>query len=178
MNRLIRFSVLALTLIALVLLVAGPVAAKATKKYFTGCEYDTEIIYGDEWTYPGPNMHLRGRIHPFYDVVPDEERVTGLVTAIVNGNFNEDFVGTVWGTFKTEPENETLGGYWEGTWVGPDNQPEIRLVGHGRGAFKGLELRETLVWDEESLEKCPDVDPTTGYPLFAYIEGYILDHGK
>lgn len=169
MKRLIRFSVLALALIALVLLVAGPVAAKATRIDFTGCEYDTNIIYGDEWTYPGPNMHLRGRIHLFYDVVPDEERVTGLVTAIVNGNFNEDFVGTAWGTFKTEPEGEDPGTYWEGTWVGPDNQPEIRLVGHGRGNFKGLELRETLVWDEDSLEKCKGQEPPVeGYTLFAY----------
>ena len=100
-----------------------------------------------------------------------------MVTAIVNGNFNKDFVGTAWGTFTTEPENEALGGYWEGTWVGPDNQPEIRLVGHGRGNFKGLQLRETLVWDQDSLEKCP-AHPDPGYTLFAYIEGYILDPGK
>lgn len=180
MKRLLRLSVLALALIAVVLLATGPVAAKATRIDFTGCEYDTNTFQEGDWTYPGHNMLLRGRIHPYYDVVPDEERVTGLVTVIASGNFKEEtFIGTAWGTFKTEPENEALGGYWEGIWVGPDNQPEIRLVGHGRGAFKGLELRETLVWDEDSLEKCQDQDPPDPeYTLFGYIEGYILDPGQ
>jgi hypothetical protein len=159
--------------------VAGPVAAKPPSPVFTGCEYDTNTFEEGDWKYAGPNMLLRARIHPFYDVVPGKSRVTGLVTPIVNGNFNaETFIGTAWGTFTTEPD-EALGGSWEGTWVGPDNQPEIRLVGHGRGAFKGLELRETLAWDEESLEKCQSqAPPDPTYTLFAYIEGYIIEHGK
>jgi hypothetical protein len=168
MKRLLFLSVLILALVATLLLAAGPVAAKATRTLITACEEDLYLVEG-EWTNPGPNMHLRGRIHYFYDHANDP-RATGLVTVIASGNFNADFIGTVWGTFTLEPDDKL--GYWEGTWVGPDNQPEIRLVGHGRGKFKGLELRETLVWGEEAMENCP------GYIDPGYIEGYILDPGK
>jgi hypothetical protein len=177
MKRLLFLSVLVLALIAM-LLVAGPVAAKATRTELTACEYDEGFDPDqDIWTFPGPNMHLRGRIHPFHDYATDE-RVTGLVIVVASGNFNEDFIGTAWGTFTLVPDDpEYDGGYWEGTWVGPDNQPEIRLVGHGRGNFKGLELRETLVWDAESIANCPPVSPES-FPISGYIEGYILDPGK
>ena len=50
MKRLLRLSVLVMALIAILVLVTGPVAAKATRIDFTGCEYDTNIIYGDtDW---------------------------------------------------------------------------------------------------------------------------------
>jgi hypothetical protein len=170
MKRLLFLSVLVLALIAM-LVAAGPVAAKATRIEFTACEEDLGLVEG-EWTYPGPNMHLRGRIHYFYDHAT-EPRVTGLVTVIADANFNEDFIGTAWGTFTLVPEDpEYDGGYWEGIWVGPDDRPEIRLVAHGQGEFKGLELREIYVWGARAEEKCPQyVNP-------GYIEGYILDPGK
>lgn len=175
MKRLLRWSVLGLTLMAMILLLAGPVAAKATRTQLTACEYDVSYDEG-EWTNPGGRRHLRGRVHYFYDVATDP-RATGVVTVIAHANWSYDWIGTAWGTFKLEPYDEARGGYWEGTWVGPDNQPEIRLVGHGRGNFKGLELRETLVWDEDSLGKCSPED-LQGNPISGYIEGYILDAGQ
>jgi len=134
MKRLIRFSVLALSLIALVLLVAGPVAAKATKKYFTGCEYDTEIIYGDEWTYPGPNMHLRGRIHPFYDVVPDEERVVrGLGVAVQALGLPGRIAPAGVGARVAATAHGVRGLSQEGALrVGPLVVPEVALAARGR----------------------------------------------
>jgi hypothetical protein len=179
MKRLLRLSVLALALIAMLLVLVGPAAAKATRTELTACEYDQGFDPDqDIWTYPGPNFHLRDRIHPFHDYATDG-RVTGVVNVVASGNFNADGIGTAWGTFTLYPDDTGYGGYWEGTWVGPDNQPEIRLVGHGRGEFKGLQLRETLVWDAESMGNCPAVSPgPESFPISGYLEGYILDPGK
>jgi hypothetical protein len=179
MKRLLFLSVLVLALIAMLLVQVGPVAAKASRTELTACEYDEGFDPDqDIWTFPGPNAHLRDRIHPFHDYASDS-RVTGRVMVVASGNFNADGIGTAWGTFTLYPDDTSYDGYWEGTWVGPDNQPEIRLVGHGRGEFKGLQLRETLVWDADSIAKCDPLSPDPEfYPIFGYIEGYILDPGK
>jgi hypothetical protein len=179
MKRLLFLSVLVLALIAMLLVQVGPVAAKASRTELTACEYDEGFDPDqDIWTFPGPNAHLRDRIHRFHDYATDS-RVTGRVMVVASGNFNADGIGTAWGTFTLYPDDTSYDGYWEGTWVGPDNQPEIRLVGHGRGEFKGLQLRETLVWDADSIAKCDPLSPDPEfYPIFGYIEGYILDPGK
>ena len=173
MKRLLRLSVLVMALIAILVLVAGPVAAKATKTEFTAIEtYGADTSPGKEWvTGKGKNQidHLRGAEGTF-TVVASDPRVTG--DEVITINYNMKVVdppvyitGPMWGTFRIT----NGGGCWEGTWTGVRDEQGfsyIDYVGSGCGGYTGLQLR---VHDERL-----DPDPTALY----HWTGYILDPGQ
>jgi hypothetical protein len=106
MKRLLRLSVLVLALIAVLLVLAGPVAAKATKTEFTATEtYVKDLVSGKEW-YTGRNgeiYHWRGN-QQLYDVVASDPRVSGdeIITLNLDMKLVDDpdvwATGRMWGT--------------------------------------------------------------------------------
>jgi len=121
MKRLLCPSVLILTLIATLLLVAGPVAAKATKTEFTATElYVEDLSPGKEWYTgkDGKNYYVRGSQMRF-TVETTDLRVSGDEIITANDNFKlvdppVYLIGRMWGTFYLTNED----GSWEGTWTG------------------------------------------------------------
>lgn len=173
MKRLLRLSVLALILFAVLLLVAGPAAAKATKTKFTAIEtFIEDLAPGKSWvTGKGNNQieHLRGG-EALFTVEATDPRVSG--DEVITINYDMKVVdppvyitGPMWGTFRVEND----GGYWKGTWVGVRDKrgfSYIEYVGSGGGGYAGLKIR---VHDERL-----DPDPTALY----HWTGYILDPGQ
>jgi hypothetical protein len=175
MKRLLRLSVLVLALIAVLLVLAGPVAAKATKTEFTATEiYLGDLSTGKEW-YTGKDdkiYHQREAILVLRVEQATDVRVNGdeIVTLNVDMQLVDDPVvwatGRMWGTFKITNDDGT----WEGTWTGLRDEQGFsyfEYVGKGGGAYAGLQLR---VHDERL-----DPNPTALY----HWTGYILDpHGE
>jgi hypothetical protein len=172
MKRLFRLSVLVLALMAMLLVLAGPVAAKATKTEFTATEnWVEDTSPGREW-YTGPNNeidHVRGS-QGLFSVTASDPRVSG--DEIITVNYDMKVVpapvyitGPMWGTFRIT----NGGGTWKGTWVGWRDQrgfSYIEYVGSGGGGYAGLHIR---VHDRRL-----NPDPTTPYSW----TGYILDPGQ
>jgi len=180
MKRLFRLSVLVLALIAMLLVLVGPAAAKATR---------TEFKVRETWVYDDPNVPSRGWVtadkvyharggasHYWIDAFPGEEdladpRVFG--DEIITGNLNMKLVddpciwayGPMSGTFLITNK----GGTWEGIWVGErDEQGHsfADMVGSGGGGYKGLQIRIHM-----ARETCDWAQPET-------YTGYILDPGQ
>jgi len=180
MKRHIRLLVLILALIATLLLLAGPVAAKATRTEFKVREtwvYDDPDASGKEWVTGDKIYHFRGGAsHYIIDAFPGEEdladpRVFG--DEIITGNLNMHLVddpciwvtGPMSGTFLITNE----GGYWEGIWTGERNElghSYAYMVGKGGGGYAGLQIRINMV-----RETCDWSQPET-------YTGYILDPGQ
>lgn len=172
MKRLLRWSVLGLTLMAMILLLAGPVAAKATKTEFTGSEtWVVDRDLGTEW-YTGPGdkfYHVRGA-EALYDIEATDERVSGEEFITLNLDMKVVpepvyITGRMWGTFRIKND----GGTWEGTWVGARNgrgYSYIEYVGSGGEGYAGLKIHV--------LNRRLTPDWTVPHTL----TGYILDPGQ
>jgi len=171
MKRLLRVSVLVLVLMATLLLVAGPAAAKATRTEFTATEtWVEDISLGKEWVTADKIYHIRGG-ESLYMVEATDPRVSGeeIITLNLNMKLVDDeavwATGPMWGTFRITNE----GGYWEGLWTGVRDEQGysyIEYVGSGGGGYAGLQLRV----DNERLT------PDTSIPHT--WTGYILDPGQ
>ena len=90
-----------MALIATLLLAAGPVAAKATVTEFEGTETLVDVPNPGTWTFPGGNIHCRGRVSLWSDDT-DDWRITGMTTVVVNANWDANGVGPIWGTYHTD----------------------------------------------------------------------------
>jgi hypothetical protein len=110
-------------------------------------------------------MHMRGT--EIYSCLgnsfPFDPRVEGTVWIQINDNFDADYTGPGWGTWKVVPgescDKDSLinpNVYWEGTWTGfreiVSDDPittwvhDIKLVGHGVGGnLEGLKIYGTEV---------------------------------
>ena len=169
MKRKRRLIWVILALIAILGIGTTSVAAKATKTSFEGEAWITGLIDPGTETYHGINRHRRGMVFA-QPIQTDEPRVTGEVIVVWNGNFRADTgVGPMWGTYRlVDDEGQVL---WEGTGQGyqlEDGSSVVHSVGHGRGDFKGLELRHTIEF--------PPGGPFAGA---GKVTGYILDpHGE
>jgi len=79
------------------------------------------------------------------EVYSMDARVTGLMTVVLNANWNTDFEGPVWGTFSFAVEN---GGTWFGTWQGLRKRVDedewtgtLHVIGKGYGGIvDGMKL--------------------------------------
>jgi len=130
-----------MALTAALLLVAGPVAAKATKTPYTADYFFYPPTDPGTWTNPDGNVHVRGLVHINRIENATDLRVEGWDTIVVNANWDANMVGPMWGTFTVEPD--IGGGLWEGTWTGmvhADGTVSVRVVGHGTGGFEGLKV--------------------------------------
>ena len=162
-----RFVFVVLGVLAALLLVVSPVAAKATVTEFTG----TQVLLSDipaVMYFPNGNIHTREGGHVLYMIATDP-RVQGVATIICQGNFDGNFVGPMSGTFTIVPD--IGGGWWEGVWTGKinsDGSISSRAVGHGRGDFEGMKLKLS--------DYNPEWPPLV--PGVSVITGRILDpHG-
>jgi hypothetical protein len=79
----------------------------------------------------GSRTQLRGMMRIYQDTSTDP-LATGTNIVTENWNFDEYFVGPMWGTFRM---TVTPGEVWEGTWTGnwQSSSGRIRMVGHGSG---------------------------------------------
>jgi hypothetical protein len=145
---------MAVVVLILTILVAGPVAAQARSTEVTGWVESCQVPDPGDWTYPGGNIHIRGMVricrergHPY---------LTGVNTTIVNANYDSQWSGPVFGTFHRVTDE---GGEWEGTFSGvrtPDGRLVVHAVGHGRGMYEGLQIMVTL---ENGLLSARILDP-------------------
>lgn len=163
-----------LTLIALMavpLLVAQPVGAKATKTTFTGIECAIATFDEGTVTHPGGNTHIRGREAVDREDAVDEPRMTGRAYLYANANLDANGVGPLWGTWTITPDGPFEGGIWEGQFTGmahADGSRSFGRVGHGRGDFEGQKVIMTIEYEP----------PPTVPPWCGTFTGRILDpHG-
>ena len=143
---------------------------------------------------PGTNIHVRDA-WALSQASSDDPRFNGILTYTVNGNFDADFTGPVWGTWTLEVE--ACDGVWDGVWNGqrtllPD-QPglagmgtwigDLRLTGHGRGGcidglqMKGTEIITTYTPFPVAYEMFLPCDIMT-CPPEGILTGKILEPGR
>ena len=157
-----------LTLIVMLGLSAGSVMAEATKTDFAGTSILVDIPDWGIWTFPGGNVHVRGLVQVLAQEATDP-RLSGINTTVINGNWDSNFSGPMWGTNRLEVEYGG-GGVWEGTWTGMHGAEGeasfLTSVAHGvAGSVQGLKLEVEVVF------------PADGGP--AIVTGTILDpHGE
>jgi hypothetical protein len=171
-----RLILMVLLAVAVILLAAGPAAAKATRTEFTATEIykGIDLDPGVDWTTGKDHekiWHLRGNIMEL-TVDASDDRVDGyeIVTCNLDMKLVDDPVvwatGRMWGTFKITNDDGT----WEGTWTGVRDERGysfFKYLGKGGGDYAGLQIRV----DSERL----DPDPTYPYSW----TGYLLDpHGE
>ena len=163
---------LVLLVLALLLMVAVPVVAKTTTTPYTSIQIPNYFERWDfgTWTYPGNNVHVRGFFQVF-DLESSDPRTDGIGEATINGNWDSDFSGPMWGTNCLEVDADQDGvmdGVWEGTWTGyqgaAGEESFIRNhVLHGvSGSVEGLKLKASIVF------------PADGSP--STVTGEIYEH--
>ena len=168
MKRPRKFVWVVLTLVAILALSAGPVVAKATETDFAGNSILIDIPDWGIWTFPDSNVHVRGFVQEQAQQSTDP-RVSGVDTMVINGNWDSEFSGPMWGTNRLEVDHEG-GGVWEGTWTGMHGAEGeasfLKGVGHGvAGSVQGLKLEVEVVFLADGRS--------------AIVTGTILDpHGE
>jgi hypothetical protein len=94
---------------------------------------------------PSGNIHVRDRVTDVLDTASDP-RVSGKFRIVRNGNLQPNWTGPIWGTFHGQIGEEI----WDCTWNGNLNfqtgSGDYEAVGHGNGAFDGLQLMEHCVY--------------------------------
>ncbi len=180
MKRLFRLSVLILALVAMLLVLVGPAAAKATRTEFKVREtwvYDDPNVPGKAWVTADKVFHFRGGAsHYWIDAFPGEEdladsRVFGdeIITANLNMKMVDDPCIWVYGPMSGTFLITNAGGTWEGTWVGErdeEGHSVADMVGSGGGGYRGLQIRIHM-----ARETCDTTQPET-------YTGTILDPGQ
>ncbi len=163
-----KYLLFALPLIlALVLMPTVQARARTVKTTFTGTDTVIRDINLGKETFPDINLyHIRDNVFITRIEVTDP-RVSGEALIKMDANFKlvdpPVFVtGRMWGTFKLSNAD----GYWEGIIEGvriKNGYSYFKYVGHGEGAYKGLQLRMRY----ERLDPDPSVPGT--------LRGYILE---
>ena len=131
-----------LVLVGILVLVPGYASAAAERTNWTGTENSVAMLDPGDWSNPGGNIHVRGMVNLYQEQATDP-RVTGSNTVVMNANWNANWVGPMWGTWRLETAYGG-GGVWEGHWTGEtqaDGSAAYQAVGHGvSGSVKGLKV--------------------------------------
>jgi hypothetical protein len=135
-----------MALIASALLAAGIAVARNTVTPFTLTETTAATVDQGQWSFlPSGNIHVRGRVNDYLDTASDP-RINGQIRAVTNANLDSNWTGPTWGSFHGEIGE----GVWDGTWNGNFNfqtgSGYYDAVGHGSGAFQGLQSMEHCVY--------------------------------
>jgi len=161
---------------ALLLSMALPANAKATRIEVSSFEYDCANELEQEWM-EGQVYHIRNYHHTNRDV-SDSPELDGVNTTVGDADINlKTGVTTIRGTMSFQPS--TIDGTWEGTWTWIYNHGVIRgyAVAHGTGALFG----KTLFLNLYDANPTPDDEAMCGglgvWEGNVYTEGYILDTG-
>ena len=138
-----RMVVIALVLV-MMLTMQATASAKVTRTPFVSVSIPMGIQDPGEWSFPGDNMHFRGRVELFY-TESEDDRVTGEHTLIVNGNWDADGHGPVWGTYNLDAD--AYDGAWKGTFTGSFDEDGIslKIIGRGFGELDGLRIEGTVL---------------------------------
>jgi len=165
---------LVLLVLALLLMVAVPVVAKTTTTPFTSIQIPNYFERWDfgTWTYPGNNSRVHVRdFFQVYDYYSSDPRAGGIGEVTVNGNWDSDGSGPMWGTIRLEADADRDGvmdGVWEGTWTGyqgvAGEESFIRnhVLRGVSGSVLGLKIKASIVI------------PADGSP--AIVTGEIYEH--
>ena len=139
-----------IALVIILALVPLTVLAQAEIKHCSGTETMIGLIDHGVWTYPDGNIHVRGMKSQYADNTNCPE-VSGIVTTIMNANWDSKGVGPMWGTARSETTYNG-GGVWEGTWTGktyPDGTYSYTGITKGvSGSVLGLRNRVSAHTDE------------------------------
>ena len=114
----------------------------ATKTLASATEFPLTVVSPGTVTYPGGNVHVRGRV-TIAQWIATDVRLNFNATVITNGNFDGSGNGPMSGTFESIDSGNS--GRWIGVWHGEmtDNQNFQFMhtgVGHGTGAYEGLQV--------------------------------------
>jgi hypothetical protein len=174
-----RVSILLGVLMALtlVLVVALPASAKATRTEVSSFEYDCANAWEKDWM-TGQIWHIRNFVHTNRNV-SDFPELSGVNTTVADAEIN---VATgavaIRGTSSWKPD--TIDGTWEGSWTFISNAGVTRgyAVAHGTGELFGKTLFLNLYdppnpfTPEEGAVMCEGLGD---YEANTYAEGYILE---
>lgn len=171
------FLTVAVAAIAVLLLSAWQVSARAVRTEVSSTEYDCVTGMESMWQ-EGNVLHMRGVGHTNVEVSSFPE-LTGVNTTLADAEFNlVNGNVTIHGTNSWQPEG--IAGTWEGSWNFIANRGGVRAraVAHGTGALSGKQLFLEIF----------DVPPGEGDAAFCEgiglyegtvrAEGYILDTGS
>jgi hypothetical protein len=136
--------------IAFVLLATAPLVAKSTITEYECSEVYLETLAEGTMTFlPNGRIHLRDIVNA-YDETNDllDPRATGTNYVVVNANWDENWLGPMWGTFTFETDE---GGVWEGTWLGQmtEEGSAYHASGNGHGIYDGMKI-----WIDVAPESC------------------------
>jgi hypothetical protein len=141
---------------------AGEKANKAEKSAYNYVSTWYGPIDPGTITVSGKTVHYRGMINRFYYSASDE-RLSGWVTTVLNGNYDLTGSGEIWGTFQIGDANAGWDGFWHGqqynysfgklNWI-------VKFVGRGTGAYEGLKTEYNEAFD--TLVD-PSFSPWSGY---------------
>jgi hypothetical protein len=182
-----------LALVGTLLVLAGPVSARAVKVEFQGTWIPMAIIEGEREILPSGRVRIRDQAWIVKDEVPGCPLATGRTSYNMQFNGDQDGTGPIWGDICTEvgtwstqtedgPDCYLLGeeywcfekgeGVWEGKYTGYAvdwgvTYAETRDVAHGSEGLDGQKIFRDRIHPQILATQ-----PTN-------LSGYILDpHGE
>jgi hypothetical protein len=180
MKKQVRFALFLMALIAMLLLVAVPVAARAKKTEVEAIDYGCQITDpGVMWIDDEGFLHIRGQKYEGI-AVSDDPRFDG-VTAIDDASMNMDMATgdyNMHGTGSLVPSDPGIDGMWEVMFnshmVG--GVLTARGVLHGSGDLEGLKGKVTI----EMPDGVPEPNPCEAAPAYVGLWTVtVLDpHGE
>ncbi|MGD9092897.1 MAG: hypothetical protein PVF74_08605 [Anaerolineales bacterium] len=173
-KRSISFLLAGVIVAVLLLCMALPANAKATRIEVASFEYDCANGFEKDWM-AGQVYHIRNYVHTNRNV-SDFPELNGINYTVGDGDFNLlNGVTVIRGTLSFKPD--TINGTWEGTWTFISNPGITRgyAVAQGTGDLFGKTLFLNLydappTPDDEAM--CEGLGVWEGNVI---TEGYILD---
>jgi hypothetical protein len=175
-KRSILFSLASVIIAVLLLGMALPANAKATRIEVNSFEYDCGNGYEKEWM-GGNDYHIRNYLHTNRNV-SDFPDLDGINYTVGDGDFNIlTGVTAIRGTMSFHPHS--IDGTWEGSWTFISNAGITRgyAVAHGTGDLFGKTLYLNLYDTDPTPDDkamCEGLGVWEGNMI---AEGYILDTG-
>lgn len=162
---------------ALLLSMALPANAKATRIKVTSFEYDCGKGWERDWM-DGQVLHIRNYVHTNRNV-SDFPELNGINTTIADAEINS-YTGYVAIHGKSSWKPDKINGTWEGSWTFISNAGVTRgyAVARGTGELSGktlyLNLYDAPPTPKKGEAMCAGLGDYEGNVI---AEGYILDSG-
>ena len=144
-HKIHRLWIVALAAAGLALLAGISIAGMAVTPW-TATETPGTLIDQGKTTTSGGQTQFRGVTRQYIRQASDPRVSGGTLNVVANLNLDQNGTGPIWGSFHWEVGK----GAWDGIFHGYFNMAtglgEYQSVGHGSGDFRGLELRERVVY--------------------------------
>lgn len=177
MNKKGSISLAVLLAAALLLILALPATARASRTDVASFEYDCANEFESDWM-EGQVYHIRGFVHTNRSVSANPE-LNGINITFADADINlARGSAAIRGTMSLQPD--TIDGAWEGSWTFIGNAGVYRgyAVAHGSGELFGKTLFLNLYDGSPTPEDeamCSGLGAWEGNTI---AEGYILDGGS